>query len=260
VRAIAPIAVIFAAALKFYPAIGGVILLDRTRSRREASWVFVAFIVATTLVALAETGSIRHYLADPVVPSGYFAFGLPVAAGFIAAPVWLTLLGSFVLLGGTTVAALILAPAFEVPVDERRDQLGFILGAVLTIGCYLATANYAYRLVFSIWMAPWLWSAWQRNSWPAWFRRLGRACGIFMVAVLWLDGLARLLVYSREMRAEEMKTAFEQLTILEQPVMGVLVLLLIALTVPWIRGSFLWWFANDGDGQGPLQAAAPPQA
>ena len=70
---------------------------------------------------------------------------------------------------------------------QPRERLLAALGAIVLLSCFLAGVNYAYRWIFALWPAVWLWrqaadSAPGRTRWAA---RL--ACALVLLG-LWLDG------------------------------------------------------------------------
>jgi hypothetical protein len=71
---------------------------------------------------------------------------------------------------------------------EPRQRLLAALGAIVLLTCFVAGMNYAYRWIFALWPAVWMWREAADVSAPArsrWAARLG--CFLVM-ACLWMDG------------------------------------------------------------------------
>ena len=58
-------------------------------------------------------------------------------------------------------------------------------GAALVVGCFFLGASYVYKLVFAVWLLPWLWRQGAAPAEERW-RRLTLA---LLLAVLWFEGL-----------------------------------------------------------------------
>jgi hypothetical protein len=72
---------------------------------------------------------------------------------------------------------------------QPRERLLAALGAIVLLVCFLAGVNYAYRWIFALWPAFWLWRQAAGEAPPGrsrWAARL--ACGLVLLG-LWLDGL-----------------------------------------------------------------------
>lgn len=180
-----------ASLLKAYPLVAGLVLLAGVRPR-DVRWQ----VLAAALVYAAMAW-------DLVVD-------LPRYRALLPAPVGLMTLGGlnlFLALGAQAVAAKLLALAaaavvvilflhsqifagWNVAPADRGEWLGFVLGAALLAGCFLAGSSFAYRWVFALWLAPMLWRLPRDLAAPAPVRRLAALTAGLLLFVVWSDGLA----------------------------------------------------------------------
>ncbi len=190
VRLLAPVLVALAAGLKYYPAAAGLVLLTPAApgERRWSVFLGVVLLVATALSVAPDLA-----LFGPLAPhpSGWMSFG--AASGLTTlgwtgmAPTLLALAG-----GGVIFTWAWHSPRLEgwTPATDQSDSwLHFVLGAVLLTGCFFTSANFAYRWVFAVWLAPFLWRLAGDAAAPAPARRLAALTRVLLLAVLWLDTL-----------------------------------------------------------------------
>jgi hypothetical protein len=174
-------------ALKYYPLVTLVVLLDSRNRRELGASLALYFAVLVTSWPFLETGfkAASHYTPGP---SWLYAFGAPIllrnfdlesrvawlipAAGLGLWALWLTWRQ------GRDRAPV---AAGTSATDERE----FLCGASLLVGLFFLGASYAYKLIFAVWMLPWLWrmatSPGPERSWARW------ALGLLM-GVACLDG------------------------------------------------------------------------
>jgi hypothetical protein len=237
-RWLASVPVWVAAALKFYPAVAGIALLDAHRPRREVAIGLLLCVVGGVALALMELDSLQHFFSGNVSPYGYFAFGLAFTVH--ALPVS-PLLTGMIAIGATLAAgtyAWCKAPAWDDVPEPESDRLRFVLGAVIAIMCGIMSENYGYRLVCAVWMAPLLWSAWPAGNWPRWYRGWGRSAGILLLGMMWFDGLARLgLAALTTWPLHPGSTAIRGMIMLEQPLFIAWLAVTTGLLTPWVRDS-----------------------
>jgi hypothetical protein len=192
------IPVVVATALKFYPAVGALVLLAGV-SRREVIGRGLTVAVLLVLVALDVRGDMERiapFLPDPqgLVTLGaeqvfiYFGLGKPAA----------------VLCGVVTglVAMIAVRPwrwfeGWAVAERDREKWLVFVLGAALLTGCFFAGSSYGYRLIYCLFLAPFLWRMMGDTEAPVILRRLARVTGGLMIFVLWADSLASAVLSNR---------------------------------------------------------------
>jgi hypothetical protein len=176
-----------ATGLKFYPAAAGLVLLAGPAGSGEIR----TRVVVAALLLLAVGINLMPDLArmGVVVPKadGLMTFGLVnlltplglAGAGALAAT-----------LGFVAGGVFLFTPIFrgwEIPAEHRADWLRFVMAASVLTGCYLTGTNYAYRWIFSLWLAPFLWRiAWETVS-PPRLRKFARLTGALLVVMLWTD-------------------------------------------------------------------------
>ena len=173
-----------AAVLKYYPLAAAVVLLD-ARSRREwLGWVLVYGLVV--LVAWPALVPGLHSAAKyRPSPEWLYAFGAPVVFrdfSLATPPSWL-LLGA-----GLAVAAWAARGAWSGQAGVTAASAAereFAGGAAVVVGCFALGSSYTYKLVFAVWLLPWLWRATPAGPEDCWRKAtLG-----LLLAVLWLEGL-----------------------------------------------------------------------
>ena len=65
-----------------------------------------------------------------------------------------------------------------------RARWLFTVGALLLLGCFLAGTSFAYRLIFAVWLCPWLWHQLGQAS----TSRIARITLGLLLLSLWQDG------------------------------------------------------------------------
>lgn len=196
-RVLAAVLVALAAALKFYPAAAFLLLLagnDRSLVKRGllVGGLLLGLAVISVLPDLARWRALLPY----VKAEGLMTFG---------AGNWLRALG--VADPHVAVVALIASAAIALgffrwsPLDKWKTApngeeawLRFVLGAVLLTSCFFSGVNFAYRWIFAIWMAPFLWRASHDAALPQRVRRFAVITGMLLFVALWADPFAALLL------------------------------------------------------------------
>lgn len=227
-----------AAGLKFYPAAAALLLLVGA-DRRE-----VRARLAVATLALAAVGwSIAPDLGrlGRMTPKaeGLMTFG----AAKLVEPLGITGLWALGLCGGLA-ALIVLAfwrsawfARWKIPADARADWLSFILGAALLTGCFFAGTNYAYRWVFTIWLAPMLWRLPRDQRIPAAVRRFATATAVLCMYALWADPLASGVLNRLVGRypAETIVRWADHFLLAEQPVIWVFFACLLGFLTHFVR-------------------------
>lgn len=77
---------------------------------------------------------------------------------------------------------------------QPRERLLAALGAVVVLGCFLAGVNYAYRWIFALWPAVWLWRQAGADAPPGRTRWAARFSCVLVLLGLWLDGVLCVVV------------------------------------------------------------------
>ena len=246
-------AVALATGLKFFPlaAAGAPVVLRPVR--RGIVWA-----AGGSLVGLLVFASVRHEFAKAVfpVPIGTHVFGASVfwrnlgwpGRGPMIAALTVLLLGACWLAWRSKTAGL----ADECP-EGADGRLAFMAGALVLLGCFVAGTSYAYRWVFALWLAPWLWrQAWSRLS-VAGSRAIARFTIVLLTAVLWMDGLYCLAVNTLigPMVPDRLQRWDEFWNLCMQPMVWVLMTLLAG----WV-GEALLATARDLLGHGDQRRTA----
>ncbi len=181
-------AIALAAGLKFYPIVAAFVFLLLRPARR-----MVVAVGSAALVLLVVLVNVWPALGRGVfkMPQALYTMG---SAVFFRDLGWVgrgpVILG-VALIGG---AALWLMRAGKTtglsdPAQPLERRVLFTLGAVTLLGCFLAGTSYAYRWVFGLWLAPWLWDEARAMAAPPMRRRVARLAGLLLVTVVWLDGI-----------------------------------------------------------------------
>jgi hypothetical protein len=186
-RALGILLLAVSAALKYFPLAAGLILLD-ARSRRElVLWgLLYALVLLLAWPAMAEGLQVSG--RNTPAPSWLFAFGAPVifrelgvaasgALGWLAA-------GTMLLTGAGSwwrSATRRQPAATGTAADWERE---YACGAVMLVGCFLHGSSYLYKMVFALWLLPWLWRAALSPAEERWRRATQR----LLLAVLWVEG------------------------------------------------------------------------
>ncbi len=188
VRLLAPLLIAVAAALKYYPAAAGLVLLAAPDWKEARARIVIAGMLLA-LAALSLGQDLTGYGPLAPQPEGLLSFGSTAFANTLGWTGWAPKL-----LGFLAAAAVVAAcwrrrvlENWEPAVERQSDWLYFILGAVLLTGCFFASLNYGYRWIFAIWLAPLLATLPRDSAAPAGVRRLARATGALLLVVLWWD-------------------------------------------------------------------------
>jgi hypothetical protein len=194
VRFTAPFLLVIAAGLKYYPVVAGLVLLAEPvpRDRRFRLLLFGLLLALAMLSVLEDLRDLRE--TQPHV-WGYLAFG---------AASWPMLLG--LPEASSLRLALVIGLALGIAGwwargrgDGLRRMAGdarwlhFILGASLLAGCFWAGMSWAYRWVFSLWVAPFLWRPTTMAYMPGPMVQLWRVARVAYWPALWLGPMWFLL-------------------------------------------------------------------
>lgn len=190
IRSLAVVLLAISAALKYYPLAGLVVLLE-ARSRREfAIWVglygLVLMLAWPALTAALESAG--HFKPRP---EWLYAFGAPMLwRNFhLESPVlWLVPTGLMLAWAAWNAWN---ASARKTPVTlKAAEEREFAVGSAFIAGCFFLGASYVYKLVFALWLLPWLWRSVVLPIEARW-REITRW---LLVSVLWLEGLCALML------------------------------------------------------------------
>ncbi len=172
--------------LKYYPIVcGAVFLLIRPRSRLIAALLAAAVVLGAAMISVA--GALNRANLNGISVSIY-TFGAPVILrdlGWEGPRALVAGVGVMALLVGASIfwRGLRIMPESKSPAAEAA----FVLGAAALAGCFLTGISFAYRCIFLLLVAPWLWE--QRTL------RADAKAGLWLtLAVMWLDGLSCLVM------------------------------------------------------------------
>ncbi|MFA5262288.1 MAG: glycosyltransferase 87 family protein [Opitutaceae bacterium] len=237
VRLFAVFLIVFAAGLKFFPLAGALILLA-AGDRGELRMRFVIFALLCGLAGISLAGDFArgsYYLPDV---RGLFSFGS------VAIPNALQISSRGWRLAGWAlgIAAFLVFFKRSKPVpgekaDENEDRLRFIMGASLLCACFWLNMNFSYRLIFSLWMLPYLWRVPGDKSEGAGLRRLAAWTRVLLVCALWLDTCICLLVnlVVNRIPGANPRAWADRLYVAEQPVTWAFFLCLLAFLAHFMR-------------------------
>jgi hypothetical protein len=179
-------ALALAAVLKYYPLVTVLLVIELRPWRRCVAGLAVyagMLMLAWPGIARALSSAARNSPA----PEWLYAFGAPMLwrdLGSGSQLGWLGL-GVAVAVGAAALAAwsprLRADPITQVSAVERE----FFCGALMIVGVFFLGASYAYKLIFVVWLLPWL----GRTPTDPGERRWRRITMGLIVAVLWLEGL-----------------------------------------------------------------------
>jgi hypothetical protein len=217
-RALGVVLLAVAAVLKYFPLAAGIILLD-ARTRRELLGWCLLYGLVLLLAWPSLAPGLRVAVSHKPAPSWLYAFGAEVVfRDFnIAAPKGWLLAG---LLVATASATWWVIRGGKIPAlvgAAREQEREFACGAVMIVGCFLHSTSYIYKLVFALWLLPWLWRATQAEKEKRWWRiTFGLLLAVFwfeggMAVVINLLGYASVLTPARGMKALEVTLVVSQL-------------------------------------------------
>jgi hypothetical protein len=180
-----------ATGLKYYPVVA-VLALLWFRPARQVPVVFGAGLLVAGLALVSVLPDLQH--APLAVPPGIHTMGAPILwrdLGLTDAqarvPAVLLFVAAGMLLVRTGVTAGLATRG------EPRERVLAVFSVSLLLACFISGIGYAYRWVFIVWVALWLWrrageDAPSRQRWAAVV-----ACGLTFLS-LWADGILCLVV------------------------------------------------------------------
>ncbi|MCD6051381.1 MAG: hypothetical protein K0Q55_2785, partial [Verrucomicrobia bacterium] len=190
VRWMAMVPLLLATGLKFYPALGMLIVLAAP-SRKEA-WargVVAAILLGAVMFNLREDFGLLKNLIP--APRGLMTFGSSKIFMYFGVSPNLSSLISFGL--GLVILGLCRPwrwlAGWSVPAQDRTAWLGMMLGAILLVGCFFAGTSYSYRLIFTVMLMPMLWRLASGVHTPKPVCRLAAVTRILLLVVIWLDAI-----------------------------------------------------------------------
>jgi hypothetical protein len=195
-----------ATGLKFYPAAAGLLLL--AGDRRDVRIRIAIAVPVLAAVGWSLAGDLRRMDQLMPRPDGILTFGATHVLGKLG------LGGVPGLAAGAMYAVVAAAAWWRVPAFRARtidpvhkaEWLYFALGASLLTACFFSAANFAYRWIFSIWMAPLLWRLSNDAAAAPGVRRVAAATAALLFLMLWGGPLAALVLNVLHVRGARMET------------------------------------------------------
>jgi len=180
-----------ATGLKYFPAPAALAFLWVRPVRRSPAVLLAGLVVVGLALASVWTQVERGRFH---IASGIYTMG---------APLWWRDLGWTDKAAALPSLLLIVVPALALAWSgvttgltvrgQPRERLLAALGAIVLLSCFLAGVNYAYRWIFALWPAVWLWRQ-ASDPAPGWTRWAARfACALVLLG-LWLDGVLCVIV------------------------------------------------------------------
>lgn len=185
-RLVPPLLVMVAAMLKYYPAAAALVLLayaERSEMRPRL-WLTLLLMGLAGLSVAGDLTALGPLVPQPEGIMSFGATGLMLELGWTGWGPKLLAAGIGLATVGACWRRQPLGDWAPTPA-QRSDYLHFIVGAVLLTGCFFANTNFAYRLVFAVWLAPALWWLPRDLATPAVVRRFARAAQWLLFLMLW---------------------------------------------------------------------------
>lgn len=239
-RLLAILLIAIATALKFYPAVAALILLagENSRDVRVGLRFAAAALLAVGIGLMPDLAGMKAALIATKA-EGLMTFGAGNVFALMGITGWhataLAVLG-----GGLIALGFLRARKFVSWTIAPADQgawLSFVLGAVLLTACFFTGANFAYRWVFALWLAPYLWILWHDPTAPMALRRLARWTVGLLLVVLWADPLACLALSVANAPGDTLVQWANWFFYLEQPFTWAFFACLIGFLVQFVRAS-----------------------
>jgi hypothetical protein len=189
--AVALVLIAIATGLKYYPA-SATLLLLYSPSPREGRWRMLAACALFAALGFNLAPDLARFSELSPEPEGLLTFGAPRLLTHLGLSPALAPLVAFAIIAGSAVLLAVtrIFSGWRVAPDAMGAWLRFLLGAVLLTGCFLASMNFAYRWVFALWMAPFLWKLVADPAVPVAMRRFGRVVAGLLLVALWADTAA----------------------------------------------------------------------
>lgn len=175
-----------ATGLKYFPAPAALAFLWVRPVRRMPAVLLAALVAAGLALASVWTELDRGRFT---VGSGVHVMGAPLWWRDLGWPDTASALpGLLVIVAGAVALTLGRVTTGLATRGEPRERLRAALGALVILTCFAAGVNYAYRWIFILWPALWVWRQAGDGSLPARQRWAARAGCALVGLCLWLDG------------------------------------------------------------------------
>ena len=183
VRSVGVLLFALSAVLKYYPLVTLIVLLE-LRSRREFAGNLALYGLLLVVAWPGLEPGLKSAAQHMPQPDWLYAYGAPVlmrnlgAAGALG---WLVPAG---FLAGWAAVGAWRKPAALVPAVPAAER-EFMLGAAMLVGLFFLGSSFVYKLVFVVWLLPWLWHPHADAVEARWCRVTWR----LLLAVVWFEGL-----------------------------------------------------------------------
>lgn len=176
--------------LKFYPAVAVVAVAAAPRPKES---------VARGVAAAMLLGALGIWLIEDYRAVAAF---IPKANGMHTLGAWQifaaaglpqrSAVACGLLTGILTVVAIVYVRRRDAPSAAGApmlDETAFLVGTLMLLGCFFTGTSYAYRYIYGLMMAPWLWKRARDPAVKPTERRWAVLAVILLPAVLWFDGM-----------------------------------------------------------------------
>jgi hypothetical protein len=176
-----------ATGLKYYPVVAAMPLLW-VRPTRGIPWVWLAALFAGCVVLASVWSQVDR--SRFMIGSGVYTMGAPLLWRDLGWEDARSMLPGMLLLGllagGLTLFRITTGLAGQ---GSLRERLLAAIGATVILACFFAGVNYAYRWIFVLWPAFWLWRRAGDESLPGRPRVVAAIGCALVVFALWQDGI-----------------------------------------------------------------------
>jgi hypothetical protein len=239
-RLVPVLLIALATGLKFYPAVAGLVLLAGA-DKREVRGRVVFGLLALALVGVSLAHDLGRRGALTPRAEGIMTFGAVNLLEALGLSGWSVAVAAIVIAGAIFVGfwRSRLFDEWTMADDSRDAWLSFTLGAVLLTGCFFTGSNYAYRWIFSLWLAPLLWQLLRDPLAPLAVRRLARVTMILLLLTLWIDPMTSVVLGNFQGRVDAptiMRWA-DRVFLWEQPITWALFACLLGFLACFTRGG-----------------------
>jgi hypothetical protein len=210
VRLLAPWPIALATGLKYFPLLGGIVLLHPARSRTEYRLRLLLTSLLLAVLGWSLRDDVANYLNVNWVARGQFIFGAA------AIPANYNLRMDIYLMVGRVIGLAIVFGSIVVPSfatrnfvsAHERNWLLAVLGAAVLAGNFFLTVGYLYKVIFAVWLLPLgmdLLDAGKRVARPARWVLTGLVCAVWLEALVrvssfmwvpWLQGASAIAIRS----------------------------------------------------------------
>lgn len=187
-RALGVLLFALSAVLKYYPLVTLVLLFD-VRSRRGLLGSLALYALVLVLAWPGMEPGLKSAAKYIPQPDWLYAYGAPVLLrnfGLAGTLGWLVPAGLMAVWAAVSAWPETAGPGVGFSPEEQASEREFIMGAAMLTGLFFLGSSFVYKLVFAIWLLPWLWQP-QADPAEARWRRITWS---LLLAVVWLEGLA----------------------------------------------------------------------